>query len=243
MGTLNGKSREIVEVMSRRKIDVMCVQEVRWRGERARELGDGYKIYYVGEQSGRNGVGVIVSCSLVDSVVDVKRCSSRLMKLKLVWNGIVVNVVSVYAPQAGLGDEEKEQFWVMYDALVSGVSEGERLVVRGDLNGHVVKESVGFSMVHGGWGYGSRNKEGDAILEEALAHGLVILNTLFKKEESHLVTYESGGRKTQVDYIMTRRQDKRSCINCKVLREEGEEEQHKVVVADMTWRVKQRGGV
>ena len=98
-------------------------------------------------------------------------------------------------------------------------------------------------MVHGRWVYGSRNKEGDAILEEALAHGLVILNTLFKKRESHLVTYESRGIKTQVDYIMTRRQDKRSCINCKVLREEGEEEQHKVVVADMTWRVKQRGGV
>ena len=25
--------------------------------ERAREVGDGYKIYYVGEQSDRNGVG------------------------------------------------------------------------------------------------------------------------------------------------------------------------------------------
>ena len=50
VGTLNGKSREIVEVMRRRKIDVMCVQEVRWRGERARKLGDGYKIYYVGNR-------------------------------------------------------------------------------------------------------------------------------------------------------------------------------------------------
>ena len=32
VGTLNGKSREIVEVMRRRKINVMCVQEVRWSG-------------------------------------------------------------------------------------------------------------------------------------------------------------------------------------------------------------------
>ena len=82
VGSMTGKGREIVEVMQRRRIDVMSVQEVRWKGERAREVGEGYKIFYVGEQSGRNGVGVIVSQSLVDSVVEVKRCSSRLMKIK-----------------------------------------------------------------------------------------------------------------------------------------------------------------
>ena len=61
-----------------------CVQEVRWKGERVRELGEGYKIYYVGEKSGRNGVGVIVSRNLVDRVMEVKRCSSKLMRIKLV---------------------------------------------------------------------------------------------------------------------------------------------------------------
>ena len=53
---------------------------------------------------------MIVSCGLVDSVVEVKRCSRRLMKVKLVWNGVVMNVLSLYAPQVGLGQEEKEQF-------------------------------------------------------------------------------------------------------------------------------------
>ena len=118
VGTMTGKSREIVEVMKKRRVDVACVQEVRWKGERAREVGEGYKIYYVGEQSGRNGVGVIVNCSLVVSVVEVKRCSSRLMKIKLVWNGIVVNVVSAYAPQVGLSDEEKEKFWTSLVGLL-----------------------------------------------------------------------------------------------------------------------------
>lgn len=236
VGTMTGKSREIVEVMKRRKVNLACVQEVRWKGERARDVGEGYKIYYAGEKSGRNGVGVIVSSDLVDSVVEVKRCNSRLMKVKLVWEGVVVNVVCAYAPQVGLSDEEKEEFWTMFDTLVSGVNGGEKLLVGGDLNGHVGKESGGFSAVHGGWGYGSRNKEGEAILEEAVMHGLVILNTMFKKREGHLVTYESGGRRSQVDYIMTRVQDKRSCKNCKVLPGEGEE-QHKIVVADMVWRV------
>ena len=46
---MTGKSRETVEVMKKRSIDVMCVQEVRRKGERAREVGDGYMIYSVGE--------------------------------------------------------------------------------------------------------------------------------------------------------------------------------------------------
>ena len=88
IGTMTGKGREIVDMMERRKVDMACVQEVRWKSERAREVGDGYKIYYVGEQSGRNGVGVIVSSNLVDSMVEVKTCSSRLMNIKLMWNGM-----------------------------------------------------------------------------------------------------------------------------------------------------------
>ena len=190
-----GKSSEVVDVMMRRRVDVACVQEVRWKGERAREVGEGYKIYYVGEASGRNGVGVIVSSSMVDSVVEVKKCSSRLMKVKLVWEGIVVNVVCVYAPQVCLSDEEKEKFWTLFDNLISGISGGEKLVIGGDLNGHVGKDNVGYSTVHGGWGFGSRNKEGETILEEAVAHGLVILNTRCKNKEEHLVTYEPGGRR------------------------------------------------
>ena len=182
---------------------------------------------------------MIVSSSFVDSVVEVKRCSSRLMKVKLVWEGIVVNVVSAYAPQVGLCEEEKEEFWIAFDALISGISGGEKLVVGGDLNGHVGKESNGFSAVHGGWGYGERNKEGETILEEAVAHGLVVLNTRFKKREDHLVTYESGGRRSQIDYILTIMQDRRSCVNCKVMPGEGEE-QHKMLVADTMWRVKKQ---
>ena len=89
----------------------------------------------------------------------------------------------------------------------------------GDFNGHVGRENVGFKEVHGG--FGSRDKEGETLLEEAVAHGLIVLNTMFKKREGHLVTYESGGRRSQIDYIMTRIQDKRTCINCKVLPGEG----------------------
>ena len=46
--------------MRRRRMDMCCVQETRWKGASARMIGDGYKFYYAGERSGRNGVGIVV---------------------------------------------------------------------------------------------------------------------------------------------------------------------------------------
>ena len=37
----------------------------------------------------------------------------------------------------------------------------------GDFNGHVGKDEEGFDVVHGGMGFGSRNVEGEMLLEFA----------------------------------------------------------------------------
>jgi len=34
--------------MQRRKINALCIQEMKWTGQSARELGDGYKVFYSG---------------------------------------------------------------------------------------------------------------------------------------------------------------------------------------------------
>src|SRR2546425_5046147 len=65
----------------------------------------------------------------------------------------------------------------------------------------------GYEGVHGGKGYGVRNTEGEMLLEFADAMKLVVLNTWFTKNESKKVTYESGGNKTVVDYMLVRRCD------------------------------------
>jgi hypothetical protein len=68
----------------------------------------------------------------------------------------------------------------------------EKLFIGRDINGHVGSTRVGFNRVHGGFGYGSRNQEGESILNFVLAYDLVIANTLFRKRFSHLVTFSSG---------------------------------------------------
>ena len=52
-------------------------------------------------------------------------------------------------------------------------------MVAGDLNGHA---GDGHEGVHGGFGYGGRNPEGDRILEFGDATEMVVANTFFKKK-------------------------------------------------------------
>ena len=60
VGSMTGRGRERGELCKRRNIRILCVQETKWTGKRARELGEGFKILYSGEKSSRNGVGVII---------------------------------------------------------------------------------------------------------------------------------------------------------------------------------------
>ena len=111
---------------------------------------------------------------------------------------------------------------------MSEISTNESLFVCGDMNGHVGKEADGY---HGGNGFGSRNMEGEMPLEFACAMDLVIANTMFIKGEAKKITYESGGCKTVVDYILVRESDRAKLKDVKVIPGEACIPQHKLLVS------------
>ena len=76
------------------------------------------------------------------------------------------------------------------------------------------------------------NQEGEEVLDFAVAFDLMIANAFFRKRESHLVTFSSGQHSSQIDFVLTRRKDKRACLGCKVIPGECVVSQHKLLVAD-----------
>jgi hypothetical protein len=128
--------------------------------------------------------------------------------VKLLVGGLIFNIISAYAPQIGLNESIKRQFWEQLYALISSAPISEKLFIGEDLNGHVGSTRVGFDGVHGGFGYGSRNQEGEGILNFTLAYDLFVTNTPFRKRVSHLVTFSSGQHCSQIDFILTRREDR-----------------------------------
>ena len=71
IGTLRGRRREIVEMLTRRKVDICCLQEVRYKNEGCITFGSGdqkYKLWYAGNDQSSNGVGIMMKQGLAESL-------------------------------------------------------------------------------------------------------------------------------------------------------------------------------
>ena len=134
---MNGRGREIVVVIERRKIGVLCVQETRWKGQKVRELGKRYELHYMGVDNRRNGVGIVLSQEMKEIVKQVSMAFDRLIWIKNDVGVATVNVVCVYVPQVGCTDEEKDEFWVLLCEVTRKIPNEEVLWIAGDLNGHI----------------------------------------------------------------------------------------------------------
>jgi exonuclease III len=54
-----------VDVAIRRRVNILCIQETKWKGQKAKEVDDtGFKLWYTGASSGRNGVDILIDKSL-----------------------------------------------------------------------------------------------------------------------------------------------------------------------------------
>ncbi|KAK3568417.1 hypothetical protein QTP86_005880 [Hemibagrus guttatus] len=105
--------------------------------------------------------------------------------------------------------EEKERFWSELDEVMESIPTGERVVIGADFNGHVGEGNTGDEEVMGKFGVKERNLEGQM----------------------------SGGRRTQVDYILCGRGNLKEISDCKVVVGESVARQHRMVVCRMTLMV------
>ena len=177
---------------------------------------------------------------LAESVLEVKRVSDRLMAMKLEVKGSILNIVSAYAPQVNNSMEEKNDFWEDLNGLTKSVSKEERIDLGADLNGHVGEGNIGDEEIMGRYDGGARNKEESMVVDFGKRIDLAIVNIYFKKKDEHRVTYKSGKKSTQVDYVMCRRRNLKEMCDCKVIVNECVAKQHSMVVCKIVLMVKKK---
>ena len=131
---------------------------------------------------------------LVKCVLKVKRVSDRLMTMKVEVKGLILNRVSVYAPQVDISMKKKNNFWQDLDGLIESVSKQKMIFLGADQNGHVRKRYIGDEQVMGRYGAGTKNKEGRIVVGFSQRMDLAVANTYFKTKDEHRVTYRSGGK-------------------------------------------------
>ena len=142
---------EVVEVMKRRKMEVLCVQETKWKGDRARKMAEGYKMLHAGDDGRSNCVGIIVNVEISKEVVRVEIWQGRIIAVWMICQQMVC-VICVYGPQTGRTEAEKEAIREEVERLAV-LSDGQTMLcVAGDFG--VVEPGDEESIGRVGWGTG-----------------------------------------------------------------------------------------
>ena len=142
----------------------------------------------------------ILTCK--DDVVTMSRKGDKIILVKLILGGNIINIISVYAPQVGLYEHIKTWFWDSMDELMWGIPQGEHVFIGRDFNDHVGKNRGGYEMVHGGHGFGDRNYSREAIIDFVVAYDLIVTNNFFRKRDEHLITFKSGPNMSQIVFFL-----------------------------------------
>ena len=84
VGTLRGRVCEVAETLSRRRVDVCCLQETRYRNKGCRTITgreEKMKLFWSGNGEGTAGVGIMIAEEWVDKVFDVQRKRESLVEI------------------------------------------------------------------------------------------------------------------------------------------------------------------
>jgi exonuclease III len=85
--------------MIMRYVNILCIQEIKWKGQKAKEAEDtGFKLWYRGTTTTKNGVGIVLDNNLKYGVVDIKQQGDMIILVKLFVGDLIVNIISAYTP-------------------------------------------------------------------------------------------------------------------------------------------------
>ena len=89
------------EELRKRKGDVCCIQEVRWKGQRAHfvgTLGQRYKLWWSANAGFR--VRTLVKEEISGNIGEVRTKSDRVIAIVLTLDKEVIHVICAYGPQS-----------------------------------------------------------------------------------------------------------------------------------------------
>jgi len=146
--------------------------------------------------------------------------SDRLMSLRIpINNKDFATIVSVYAPTMQADNGVKEAFYSDLHNLLQRVDTKDKLLIMGDFNARVGRDSTVWKDVLGKHGMGNCNDNGRLLLEFCSAHGLTITNSLFQQKERFKATWKHPRSKHWhlLDYVLTRQRDVRDVLHTRVM--------------------------
>ena len=183
--------------MKQRNLAIVGISETRLKGKGNKLIHDNNRLIWSGSANGRHGVAIILSEDLADRISNVKSVNERILCVTLKIKTQHLNIIQVYAPQQGLSEQVKDEFFTKLEQTVDSLAHRENTIVMGDLNGHIGTNRAGYEDIIGEHSIGDRNREGERILDFCVRNRMSIMNTFYEHKPSHKWTWYRWDRVTQ----------------------------------------------
>lgn len=184
------------------KYDIIGISEMRRHGDKIEEY-ENFILCYIGQTPGKYGVGFIMKKSLKNHIISFNGITERVATLNINIQGHKISIIQAYAPTEAASDLEIEEFYTTVEKALGTAQ--KTTILMGDFNAKLGTPKADEYLVTKKHGYGERNERGQRLVEFALQHKLMIINTCFKKRQSKRWTWQSpnGQYRNEIDFILS----------------------------------------
>ena len=122
VASLCGRKTEVCEELRKKRVDVCCIQEIRWKGQEARFVvtsGQRYKLWWLENDAEFEGVGILVKEEISENIVVVGRKSNRVMAIVPTLSREIIRIICALGHSAEDQIQRKLVFMMKWRASVS----------------------------------------------------------------------------------------------------------------------------
>ena len=153
-------------------------------------------------------MGFAIKKDIVTKLTEMPRpVSDRIMTMRLrLSKDNFATIISVYAPTMTNPDENKEAFYNQLASVLSGIPRTDKLLLIGDFNARIGRDSDKWPLVMGKHGIGKCNSNGELLLALCSEFELIVTNTMFKQKDERKTTWMHPRSRHwhMIDFIITR---------------------------------------
>ena len=192
-----GRMQEVAEKILQTDLQVVALQEIRWKGK-GQIKKDKYNLYYSckEDQTGHLGTGFIVKKEITKNVMGFEPINERICKIRLKGKYHNTTLINIHVPKEEK-DDVKEQFYAELQQVQEKVPKHDLLIILGDCNAKIGREKAYQKVTIKHTLHDTTNGNGELVCEYATVNDMVVASTFFQHKKIHKGTWISPDNLTQ----------------------------------------------
>ena len=171
----------MVRELSRLHLSITALTEVRWPGSGTKTVANSTMLWSGRSDNKRTeGVALALDPSASRALISWRPISERLLTATFKHRHGRLQVIACYAPTNSHIDAIKDQFYNTLTDLIASFARHDIVVVLGDLNATLGSDRRGYESVLGPNSSGSRNDNGERLLDLCALHRLKTTGSWFR---------------------------------------------------------------